>query len=54
VISEANILRHRDGQVTFRYSDSQAGEQRTRTLPGEHFLWLLLTACAAGRLPSGA
>jgi hypothetical protein len=42
VISEANILHHRDGQVTFRYSDSQTGEQRTRTLPGEHFLWLLL------------
>ncbi|MEX2507832.1 MAG: transposase [Pseudohongiellaceae bacterium] len=28
--------------VTFRYTDGKTGERRTRTLPGEDFVWLLL------------
>jgi len=28
--------------VTFRYTEAASGECRTRTLPGEDFLWLLL------------
>lgn len=42
VISENNILGHHDGQVTFRYTDSQTGETRTETLPGEMFLWRVI------------
>jgi hypothetical protein len=32
----------RDGQVTFRYQDSQTKKMQTRTLPGAQFLWLIL------------
>lgn len=42
VISEANIVACRNGQVTFRYEDSQTKQIKTRTLPGADFLWLLL------------
>ncbi|VAW73622.1 Mobile element protein [hydrothermal vent metagenome] len=42
VISENNILAHRDGKVTFRYTESKTGATRTRTLKGEDFLWLVL------------
>jgi Putative transposase/Transposase zinc-binding domain len=42
VISEKNIVSCRDGEVTFAYIDSDSGQQRTRTLKGEDFLWLVL------------
>lgn len=42
VISEANILFEKDGQVTFRYTDWQAQVSRTETLPGAEFLWRII------------
>lgn len=42
VISEKDILRCKNGQVTFRYRDSKTQRFQTRTVSGEHFLWLLL------------
>lgn len=42
VISEHDLIANRDGQVTFRYVQSQTGEAKTRTLKGEDFLWLIL------------
>lgn len=42
VISEQNIVADRNGQVTFTYLDGRTGQSRTRTLPGEDFLWLVL------------
>lgn len=45
VIREADILscdEGGNGQVSFRYRDSQSGETRIRTLPGADFLHLLL------------
>ncbi len=48
VLPEKNLLRHADGQVTFRYTDN-TGTHQTRTLAGADFLWLLL----AHVLPKG-
>ncbi len=42
VISEKNIVADDGHSVTFRYQDSDSKETRTRTLPGEEFIWLLL------------
>ncbi|ORJ62521.1 IS91 family transposase [Geothermobacter hydrogeniphilus] len=42
VISENNILSCRDGEVTFRYIESETGNTCTRTVKGEDFLWLVL------------
>ena len=42
VIQEGDIMRCADGQVTFRYRDSDTGKNTTRTLSGAHFLWLVL------------
>lgn len=42
VISEANILSHRDGQVTFRYTDGNTKAVQTKTLPGAEFLWRVI------------
>jgi hypothetical protein len=42
VIRERDILRCADGQVTFRYRDSESGKNTTRTVTGAHFLWLVL------------
>ena len=42
VIQERDILRCADGQVTFRYRDSESGKNTTRTVSGTHFLWLVL------------
>jgi hypothetical protein len=42
VISENNIIENRDGQVTFRFTDSHTGATDTRTVNGEDFLWLVL------------
>jgi len=41
VLPEKNIIRHLNGNVTFRYTDNNKITQ-TRTLPGADFLWLLL------------
>ncbi len=41
VISEKNITANKNGQVTFKYVDSDTGETRDRTLDGEKFLRLL-------------
>jgi hypothetical protein len=41
VLQEKDILRCEQGQVTFRYTEN-TGTVKTRTLPGEEFLWLLL------------
>lgn len=41
VLSEKNILAVKDGKVTFRYTEN-TGIVKTRSLPGEEFLWLLL------------
>ena len=42
VIQERDILRCENGQVTFRYRDSNTGKNTTRTVSGAHFLWLVL------------
>jgi hypothetical protein len=42
VLREKNLVSHRDGSVTFQYTDSRTGETQHRTLKGEDFLWLLL------------
>ena len=39
---ERGILRCENGQVTFRYRDSNTGKNTTRTVSGAHFLWLVL------------
>jgi len=42
VISEKNIIANRDGQVTFRYKDGKTQKNKTRTMPGDEFVWLLM------------
>ena len=42
VIAESNIVACDNGEVTFRYQDSETGQTCTRTLKGEDFLWLVL------------
>lgn len=42
VLRESNILSCENGQVSFRYRDSQSGEIKVRTLPGANFLRLIL------------
>ena len=42
VIQEGDIMRCADGQVTFRYRDSDSGKHTTRTVSGAHSLWLVL------------
>lgn len=42
VISERNIVANKNGQVTFRYTESATGNTKFRTLKGEDFLQLLL------------
>jgi hypothetical protein len=49
VISEKNIIANKDGQITFKYTDSQTKKTATRTIKGEVFLYLLLQHI----LPSG-
>ena len=41
VLPEKNILAENDGKITLRYKEA-SGAVRTRTLPAEEFLWLLL------------
>lgn len=42
VLNEKRILAERDGYVTFEYHEARSGLMRTRTLPAEDFLWLIL------------
>jgi hypothetical protein len=42
VIREKDIIRCRNGKVTFRYRHARTKKYRTRTVAGEYFLWLLM------------
>jgi len=42
VLSEQNIISHRDGQVTFQYINGQTKLPETRTMPGLQFMKLIL------------
>ena len=42
VIREQDILQCENGMVTFRYLHAKTGQYRTRTVTGEHFLYLLM------------
>ena len=42
VISERDILRCKEGQITYRWRDAKSGKSATRTVAAEDFLWLLL------------
>jgi hypothetical protein len=42
VIQEKDILQCENGKVTFRYLDSKTSQFQTRTVTGEHFLYLLM------------
>jgi hypothetical protein len=42
VISERQIIADDGERVTFRYREGKTGDDRTRTLKGEDFLWLLM------------
>ncbi len=42
VIAERNIIQDDGEAVTFAYKDSQTKQRKTRTLPGEDFIFLLL------------
>jgi hypothetical protein len=42
VISENNIVSNHNGEITFKYIESQTGKTRYRTLKGEDFLRLIL------------
>ena len=42
VIQEKDILRCKDGQVSFRYVEAKTGKMQVHTLSGAAFLWLLL------------
>ncbi len=42
VISEKNIVKNKDGEVTFKYINSTSKKVEYRTLKGENFLYLVL------------
>ncbi len=42
VIREQDILKCENGNVTFRYLHAGTGQQRTRTVTGEYFLYLIM------------
>jgi len=42
VTSKKNIVANQNGNVTFKYIDSNTGQSRYRTLKGEDFVWLVL------------
>jgi hypothetical protein len=42
VLQEKDILKCEDGEVTFKYLESKTGTYKTRTVTGEHFLYLLM------------
>jgi hypothetical protein len=49
VLPEKNILEDKDGSITFLYTEN-SGEEKTRTLSGAEFLWLLLLHVLPKRL----
>jgi hypothetical protein len=42
VIQEKDILKNKNGMITFRYFDAKSDAYQTRTVAGEDFLWLLM------------
>ena len=42
VIREKDILACDNGQVRFRYRNAKTGKFEQRTVPGAHFLWLIV------------
>ena len=42
VINEKNIISHEQGNVTFRYQESESKQWKKRTEPAVHFLWLII------------
>lgn len=42
VLQEKDILKCENGMVTFRYLNSKTKKYQTRTVTGEHFLWLVM------------
>ncbi|MBU1109370.1 MAG: transposase [Candidatus Riflebacteria bacterium] len=42
VIAEKRIIRNKDGLVTFLWRESKTKKWRRKTMPGQHFLWLVL------------
>ncbi len=42
VVQEKDILKSEKGMITFRYLDSKTKHWKTRTVTGEHFLYLLM------------
>ena len=42
VIAEKDIVACRNGQVSLRYRNAKTAKMQCRTLPGAHFLWLVL------------
>ena len=42
VIAEKDIVACDNGQVSFRYRNAKTGKRARRTVPGAHFLWLVL------------
>jgi hypothetical protein len=42
VIREEDILAYGGGEVSFRYRDAKTGKTERRSVPGAHFLWLIV------------
>ena len=42
VIQEKQIIRNEKGLVTFRWRESKTKKWQRKSMPGEHFLWLVL------------
>jgi len=42
VIQEKDILKNKNGMITFRYIDAKSDAYQTRIVAGEDFLWLLM------------
>ena len=42
VIREKDIIACADGQVSFRYRNAKTGKLERRSVPGAHFLWLIV------------
>jgi hypothetical protein len=54
VLPEKNIVSNRDGNVTFRYQNSETRKMETRTLSGVAFLRLILLHVSAEGFQAGA
>ncbi len=42
VIQEKDIIKCKNGMITFRYTESKTKTVKTKTVKGEYFLWLLM------------